>query len=65
MNGKNNQLSARLIDFSANVMKITDALPQTVGGRHVGGQLIRAGISGGLNFEEACGAESIPDFAHK
>ena len=65
MNKKRNQLSDRLLDFAAKVMKITDALPQTVAGRHVGGQLIRAGTSGGSNYEEACGAESRPDFAHK
>src|SRR4030043_2152532 len=65
MDEKTNQLSDRLLDFAAKVMKITDALPQTVAGRHVGGQLIRAGTSGGSNYEEACGAESRPDFAHK
>lgn len=47
------------------LIKITDALPNTVAGRHVGGQLIRAGTSGGSNYEEACGAESRSDFAHK
>jgi four helix bundle protein len=46
-------------------MKITDALPHTVAGRHVGGQLIRAGTSSASNYEEACGAESRSDFAHK
>ena len=65
MDEKRNQLSDRLLDFAANVIKITDLLPQTVAGRHVGGQLIRAGTSGGSNYEEACGAESRPDFAHK
>jgi four helix bundle protein len=65
MNEKNNQLSDRLLDFAVEVIKITDALPNTVAGRHVGGQLIRAGTSGGSNYEEACGAESRSDFAHK
>src|SRR4030043_980282 len=65
MDEKTNQLSDRLLDFAAKVMKITDALPQTVAGRHIGGQLIRAGTSGGSNYEEACGAESRSDFAHK
>ena len=65
MDEKTNQLSDRLLDFAANIMKITDALPQTVAGRHIGGQLIRAGTSGGSNYEEACGAESRSDFAHK
>jgi four helix bundle protein len=65
MNEKTDQLSDRLLDFAAEVIKITDALPNTVAGRHVGGQLIRAGTSCGSNYEEACGAESRSDFAHK
>jgi four helix bundle protein len=65
MNEKSGTLSERLLGFAATVIKITDALPNTVAGRHVGGQLIRAGTSCGSNYEEACGAESRPDFAHK
>src|SRR4030042_2787093 len=65
MSARTNQLSDRLLDFAVNVIKITDALPNTVTGRHVGGQLIRAGTSCGSNYEEACGAESRSDFAHK
>ena len=65
MNEKTDQLSDRLLDFAAEIIKIIDALPNTVAGRHVGGQLIKAGTSGGSNYEEACGAESRSDFAHK
>ncbi len=65
MSAKTNQLSDRLLDFAVEVIKITDALPNTVAGRHVGGQLIRAGTSCGSNYEEACGAESRSDFSHK
>jgi len=65
MNEKTDQLSERLLEFAVEVIKITDALPNTVAGRHVGGQLIRAGTSCGSNYEEACGAESRSDFAHK
>jgi four helix bundle protein len=65
MNEKSDILSERLLGFAATVIKITDALPNTVAGRHVGGQLIRAGTSCGSNYEEACGAESRSDFAHK
>ena len=65
MNEKTDQLSDRLLDFAAEIIKIADALPNTVAGRHVGGQLIRAGTSSGSNYEEACGAESRSDFAHK
>lgn len=65
MDEKTNQLSDRLLDFAVEIIKITDTLPNTVAGRHVAGQLIRAGTSGGSNYEEACGAESRSDFAHK
>ncbi len=65
MSGKTELLSDRLVDFAVEVIKIVDALPKTVAGKHVGGQLIRVGTSGGSNYEEACGAESRPDFAHK
>jgi four helix bundle protein len=65
MNEKTNQLSDRLLDFAVEVIEIANVLPNTVAGRHVGGQLIRAGTSGGSNYEEACGAESRSDFAHK
>ena len=65
MNEKTDQLSDRFLDFAVEVIKITDTLPNTVAGRHVGGQLIRAGTSCGSNYEEACGAESRSDFVHK
>jgi four helix bundle protein len=64
MNEKSDQLSERLLDFAVETIKIANALPNTVAGRHVGGQLIRAGTSSGSNYEEACGAESRSDFAH-
>jgi four helix bundle protein len=65
MDEKSNQLSDRLLDFAVEIIKIVNALPNTVAGRHVGGQLVRAGTSCGSNYEEACGAESRSDFAHK
>ena len=65
MDEKKNQLSDRLLEFAANIIRIADALPNTLAGRHVGGQFVRAGTSCGSNYEEACGAESRSDFAHK
>ena len=59
------RLSDRLLDFTAEVIGIVDVLPKTLTGRHIGGQLMRAGTSSGSNYEEACGAESRSDFAHK
>lgn len=59
------ELSQRLIDFAARIGKVVDALPDTLMGRHVAGQLVRCGTSPAPNYEEACAAESRADFAHK
>lgn len=59
------ELAERLIDFAARVGKVVDALPNTRMGRHVAGQLVRCRTSPAPNYEEACGAESRADFAHK
>ena len=58
-------LAERLLDFAVRVGKVVDALPNTRLGRHVAGQLVRCGTSPVPNYEEACGAESRQDFAHK
>ena len=65
MNGRGDELSERLLSFVIRVIKIVDALPRTVAGRHIGNQLLSAGTSCGANYEEGCGAESRPDFIHK
>jgi four helix bundle protein len=65
MNGKGDQLSERILDFIVKVVELSDALPSTASGRHIGGQMVRAGTSCGSNYEEGCGAESRPDFIHK
>jgi len=65
MSGKGDQLSERLTDFIVKVIKIVDALPKTIAGKHIGGQLVSSGTSCGANYEEGCGAESRSDFIHK
>lgn len=59
------ELSTRLLDLAVRVLRVVQALPRTRSGRHVADQLLRAGTSPGANYEEACGAESPRDFAHK
>ncbi len=59
------ELVERLINFSALIGKVVDALPDTRMGRHIGGQLVRSGTSPAPNYEEACAAESRADFVHK
>ncbi len=58
-------LEDRLVDFGARSIKVSDALPSTMAGRHLAGQLCRSGTSPALNYGEAQGAESRKDFVHK
>lgn len=47
------------------IVQICVKLKRTAIGRHIGGQLLRAGTSVGANYEEACGAASRVDFIYK
>ncbi len=58
-------LEERLLDFAARAGLVVDALPDTLMGRHVAGQLVRCGTSPAPNYAEACAAESRADFVHK
>jgi len=62
---KGDDIAARLVALGVAVIKTVDALPDTLAGKHVGGQLLRCGTSPGANYEEARGAESRRDFLHK
>ena len=65
MQNERNDLSERLLEFAAEIIKLVARLNKTAVGRHIGGQLTRSGTSAGANYEEACGAESRADFIHK
>ncbi|HEY4259431.1 MAG TPA: four helix bundle protein [Schlesneria sp.] len=58
-------LEERLLEFSARVGRVVDALPDTRLSRHIAGQLVRSGTSPAPNYAEACSAESRKDFIHK
>jgi four helix bundle protein len=60
-----NPLTDRFLDFAASVVRLSQSLPRNVAGRHIAGQLLRAGTSAGANYEEACAAESRADFCQK
>jgi len=62
---KGDDLQERLIEFSARVIKVSQSLPNTAAGKHVGGQLLRSGTSAAPNHSEARHAESTADFIHK
>ena len=59
------KLHMRLLDFAIRIIRLVKVLPKSLEGRHVARQILRSGTSPGANYEEACGAESRRDFAHK
>ncbi len=59
------ELKRRTKIFTLRVLKLVAALPNSVAGRTVGGQLARAISSVGANYRAACRARSKPDFISK
>ena len=59
------EISNRIIKFNARVIKLVDALADSFSGKKIADQLIRSATSVGANYEEAHGASSRADFAHK
>ena len=58
-------INERTFQFAVRVVKLANALPRSVAGIEVAKQLIACGTSVGANVEEAAGAESQRDAAHK
>lgn len=58
-------LNERLISFACQIIDISESLPTTFAGKHLGGQLVRSGTAPALHYGEAQGAESRRDFIHK
>ena len=55
----------RLLDYSAEIIRLSESLPTTRAGHHVAGQMLRSGTSPLANHGEAEAAESAADFIHK
>jgi four helix bundle protein len=62
---RGDDLAARLLQFGVDVIEVAGVLRGSYPQRHIGMQLVRSGTSAGANYEEARGAESRADFAHK
>jgi four helix bundle protein len=58
-------LEDRLLEFSARIIRLVDALPNTRAANHLAGQLLRCGTSPYGNHGEVEAAESRKDFVHK
>ena len=55
----------RTKNFALRILKLIDALPNTVAGRTVAGQLARSGTSVAANYRAACRGKSKADFIAK
>jgi four helix bundle protein len=58
-------LEDRLLDFSARIIRLVDALPNTRAANPLAGQILRSGTSPYGNHGEVEAAESRKDFIHK
>ncbi len=58
-------LEDRLLEFSARIIRLVDALPNTRAANHLAGQVLRCATSPYGNHGEVEAAESRKDFIHK
>ena len=47
------ELEERLINFAVRIVRLSSQLPRTPAGKHVAGQILRAGTSPAPNYGEA------------
>ena len=59
------ELKERTRHFALRVMKLVDAIPNSVSGRAIANQLVRAGTSVGANYRFACRGRSKAEFCSK
>ena len=59
------QLKKRTKLFALRVLKLAAALPLTIEGKTIKGQLVRAGTSVGANYRAACRGRSRAEFIAK
>ncbi len=55
-------LKKRTKQFALRILKLVAALPKTIAGRTIGGQLARSGTSVAANYRAACRARSKAEF---
>ena len=59
------EMKKRTKEFALRIMKLVGALPQSIEGKAVGNQLVRAGTSVGANYRAACRGRSRAEFIAK
>jgi four helix bundle protein len=60
-----NDLKKRTKQFALRILKLAAALPNTIEGKAIRGQLVRAGTSVGANYRAACRGRSRAEFIAK
>ena len=65
MQTQRQDLSERLLEFGAVIVRLALRLNKNAVERRIGLQLLRSATSSGANYLEACAAESRADFIHK
>jgi len=63
--GQQRDLKERTMRFALDVMQFGRRLPEDTEGRHIRGQLFRAGSSVAANYRSACRGRSRADFIAK
>jgi four helix bundle protein len=59
------EMRARMKQFALRILKLADALPRTVSGRTLAGQIARSGCSTAANYRAAGKARSKAEFIAK
>ena len=59
------ELKNRTKQFALRILKLAAALPPTIEGNIIRGQLVRAGTAVGANYRAACRGRSRAEFAAK
>lgn len=59
------ELKARTKEFALRVIRLVDALPNTVKGRAIANQIMRSATSVGANYRAACRSRSRAEFIAK
>lgn len=65
MNYKKFDLEDRFVEYTCRMMDVVEALPNSMAGNYIAGQLIRSCHSPTFNYGEVQASESPKDFIHK
>lgn len=65
MSNEHVRISERIVKFVGQVIRLANAISGSSAGKKIADQFVGFGTSIGANYEEAHGAQSRADFAHK